>query len=312
MAPEIAELGIKASDFYIDESCARGLASSCNASDRRQGMELPVDRGSGILSAANAHFCGALYFGTGGIGGLSVINGSFIKRGFKSNHGPARSGKSPRVNLDDYVNHETGIGSLLRSTDRTARRIQWKTTFMGRFGRPYARRQTLQDNLFFDFVKGQTAVKCSGLGSVPGVGDLLGAFSDLTLGLILIVPNFDVYHTADVGLQPKILPSIDDFSEAYKPLAFVFREPNARWAPELFKPPKPGFYAYAQAISYNPDEIGLYSQNWAARLIPARKMDNLNPILNRMSSRASSSFDNLRTRMTKITDTAGWREINAH
>jgi len=100
---------------------------------------------------------------------------------------------------------------------------------------------------------------------------LLGAFSDLTLGLILIVPNFDVYHTADVGLQPKILPSIDDFSEAYKPLAFVFREPNARWAPEY-----------------------------------------LNPILNRMSSRASSSFDNLRTRMTKITDTAGWREINAH
>lgn len=302
----------KVTDFYFDESCVRGLASSCDSGNKRQGMELPIERGDSIASAANAHFCGALYFGTGGIAGQGLLNGSYIKRGFPSNRGPARSGNSPNIALDKHVNSRTGIGRLLQDTDNTARSIRWKSSWAGRFGQPYPRRQTQTSNLFFDFVTAQTGIKCSGVGNVLPVDDILGAFSMITFGLILTVPKFDVYHTVDVGLVPKILPSIDSFSEAYKPLAFVFRKPNARWAPELFKPPKPGFYAYAQAIAYNPDEIGLYSQNWAARLIAAKKMDNLSPILNRMSSKASSSFDNLRERMAKVTDMTGWREINAH
>ena len=302
----------RVTDFYFDESCVRGLASSCDSSNKRQGMELPIERGNSIASAANAHFCGALYFGTGGIAGQGLLNGSYIKRGFPSNRGPARSGTSPNTDLDKHVNSRTGIGRLLRDTDSTARSIRWKSSWAGRFGMPYPRRQTQTSNLFFDFVRAQTGIKCSGIGNVLPVNDILGAFSTISFGLILTVPKFDVYHTVDVGLAPKILPSIDSFSEAYKPLAFVFRKPNARWAPKLFSSPKPGYYAFAQAIAYNPDEIGLYSQNWAARLIPAKKINNLRPVLNRMNARASNSFDALHERLGKVTDISGWSKINAH
>jgi hypothetical protein len=157
---------------------------------------------------------------------------------------------------------------------------------------------------------------CAGdlLGSLlPGFLDSIGSFiSDA--GIILSMPTANVYHPRTGGglgaFIPSILPDIDDFDDDYKPLVFTYRKANKRWGPgNVFQDPNDGFVSYSQAITFNPDEIGLYSQNWQARLIPATKMEDPDAVRQRMSGKRPGSFEDLEQDLQKIPNDGTWSKV---
>jgi hypothetical protein len=180
---------------------------------------------------------------------------------------------------------------------------------------PYEQKE--ERNVYKDLVNVRTANMC--------IGDPVGKFTD-AIGMSGVsqiasvvtgaLPNIDVYHPMDEDVLPTIQPKLTDYSDAYKPLAFVFRKPNGRWSPSVFKNPTKGFHTYSEALVYNPDEIGLYSQNWQARLIPAEKMANhLSEIVTRMKSKAPSQFKSseygLIDDLTEVQNDNSWGDVVA-
>ena len=159
------------------------------------------------------------------------------------------------------------------------------------------------------------------------IGDPVGDFtsslgldglSGITDAIFKPMPDIDVYHPKDVDLIPQIMPSIDDFSDAYKPLSMVMRTPNERWAPSVFRDTnrangdKRQFYTYSQTLLFNPDEIGLYSQNWQSRLIPATKMGSgLAGVLSRMEGEIPEGFNAMKENLGAVQDMTSWGQIVA-
>ncbi|SEQ35593.1 hypothetical protein SAMN05428995_1045 [Loktanella sp. DSM 29012] len=120
----------KISDFYIDASCEKGMAESCDNGTQRQGMELPVTRNE--PRAVYPRFCAALYFGTGGVdlgkipflsniapqmGSLAqipAIHGSFHRRGFDINSGPMYGGSENDPYLPTHISRDSTMGDKLK------------------------------------------------------------------------------------------------------------------------------------------------------------------------------------------------------
>lgn len=184
-------------------------------------------------------------------------------------------------------------------------------------GFAYPADQTEDDNIFITMVELRTAARCLGQGEQGGGGlggALLGFITQLA-GLVGLstVPDFDVYHPVQgpnsINGVPVIQPDLDDFPDAYRPLAFVFREGGIRWSPRYFQDPNPGFVRYAQAITYNPDEVSLYSQNWRARLIPATRMRDRAAVVARMNGRVPPSFEAFRTDLESVGGAPGWDQL---
>jgi hypothetical protein len=331
-AKQIAQ-SAKVTDIYFDDSCAQGIATSCDSSNKRQGMELPIVKDK--QNEAYYTFCAALHFGTGGfdlgsiipglpsVGG-SLMNGSYVKRGFPILKGPMYGGKS-NEHLRDFINDETDIGKILKKYWDLAERKQlydgntiigflWGDS-LGDKGLQYPYEQKEDSNLFTDWVDLKIALQCLGAASIPGLSQILSVLGALTHD----VPKMDLYYPIDDGGSgfsalpdfPKIQPGIDDYSDHYKPLAFVYRKSNKRWMPKVFKDTNKGFYAYSEALVFNPDEIGLYSQNWQSRLIPAKKMETLSSIVSRMGSKAPSDFSDLKTDLQSVQGDSSWSEVVA-
>lgn len=371
-------------DLYFDESCARGVATSCDPANPRQGMELPVTINEPM--AAYLGFCSGLFFGTGGLatghvpllgdipglsilGSTSLMNGSFERRLFPLNEGPMYGGAAngerylpihvSRTSgigqaLEDYQDmaHETRMydgvinvlqtptriasfaarlarrillgrstGGIQRSYERRARSILdyliiggTSTAEYGGPGLAYPMDQTRDRNIFTIIVEARVAAQCAGLtGQGSGFGDQLVGFvsrvPDL-FGLSEPMPQFDLYHPVQganaVGGVVTILPGIDDFPDDYRPLAFVFRESNDRWAPNLFIDPNEGFVRYAQSIIFNPDELSMFSQNWRARLIPATRLLDRQAVLDRMEGEIPESMQEFRRDLEAVGDVDGW------
>jgi hypothetical protein len=313
-------------DMYFDNSCAKpSEAQSCNSSNKRQGMNLPVVKNN--YPTANLVFCAALHFGTGGFDlgsiipgvpsfGASLMNGSYVKRGFPTLKGPMYGGKNNK-HLRDFINDETKIGEILKQyydyadldllyDGNTIIGFLWGDDLDDK-GLQYPYEQKKDDNLFTDWVDLKVALQCSGANSVPGLSQIISLVSLITHD----VPPMDLYHPVDQGTVPTIQPGLSDFSDAYKPLSFIYRKPNKRWASKVFKHPNKGFYAYSESLLYNPDEIGLYSQNWRARLIPAKKMTTLSPILSRMGSKSPSDFGDLKNDLQSVSGDSSWSTVVA-
>jgi len=393
LAEQIAQ-EYKVTDIFFDDSCANPgepgpvRATSCDGSDKRQGMNLPVIKGG---LDGHTRFCSGLHFGTAGlslpdlgvggidlpsilpdIGDASLINGSYVKRGFPANDGPLGGGGSAETpHLRDFVNNETGIGKRvedyyqttsaenlfdgLLNPVATAMRLAEAALEVGelideellesalqevedavskvpklRARSPdqvgavnWPGEQTEDDNVYKDLVNVRVGNMCIGdpISALGGLSGVLESFSFLTGAL----PDIDVYHYAsdDMGgpvpllssaqlTLPVVQPGFDDYSDHFKVLAFSYRAPNARWAPGLFKPPAEGFTTYAQAIVYNPDEIGLYSQNWKALLMPAEKMEDtskLKDVLARMPQKAPANFHSTKSRIEPVYQGSGWSDL---
>lgn len=129
------------------------------------------------------------------------------------------------------------------------------------------------------------------------------------------LPTVNVYHPRGVELLPKLLQPAENYTDHYKALALVNREPNKYWAPKVFrgsKDKKQSFYKYAQAIVYNREEIGLYSQNWEARLIPATRLQDAQGVVSRMTDdKITDSFTDLKNDLSSVTGEATWGTVVA-
>jgi hypothetical protein len=384
-ASQIAEVH-NVTDIYFDESCARGIAASCDDGDRRQGMELPVTVNE--PRAVYLHFCAALFQGTGGLSsaglpmlgnipgmssfeGVPLMNGSFQRRGFPINEGPMRGGDA---NGDRYlpihVSKTSDIGYALsdyqdmaqdirlydgvlnafatpaelisfsarlatrillgRSTDRMQRDAERRARdafnniiiggtstdrYMRGPGIAYPTDQTPDSNLFTQMVETRVAAQCVGAVGRGSVGSGLVDFLAPVTGILgfSTVPDFDLYHPVRAAgsnaVLPVVMPDLEDFDDDYRPLAFVYRERGSRWSPVVFEEPNEGFVRYGQAITYNPDEISMYSQNWRARLIPADRMEDLEDVLQRMERDAPPAFDEFRSDLETVAGAADWNEL---
>lgn len=373
-AEQIAK-SINVTNIYFDDRCnGNPKATSCDNSDRRQGMDLPIVKNK--KPDAYARFCAGLHFGTGGISlgtiglgplssflgggdidlGGSLINGSYVKRGFPNNKGPLTSGgNDEHPHLRDFVNRETRIGHLMEeyydaltaksmfdgfmygvNVPKSALRTAEAALELGDLadvdfegddnfenvvsgvpavgqrslqsvgGINWPTKQTEEDNYYKLLVNLRVANMCIGdpMGAIPGLSSLSSFFSFATGAL----PTINVYHPAGEGLLPTLQPGLDDFSDEFKVVSFAYRERNSRWAPKVFKAPVEGFYTYSQAIVHNKDEIGLYSQNWRARLMPATKLeDSATDVVNRMQQDAEDDFDPLAERLQNVVTDDSWK-----
>ncbi len=367
-AEQIAQ-SIKVTNIYFDDSCnGSPEATSCNSSDKRQGMDLPIDKNK--RPDAYLRFCAGLHLGTGGfsLGGFGLpglstnvnlggglINGSYVQRGFEYNEGPLTAGgNDEHPHLRDFVNRETRIGMLMEEYYHTLTAKNMFDGFMYGINAPksvargieaglelgdladvdfqgddnyepiqeaipavgakslqsvgginWPKEQTEDDNFYKDLVNLRVANMCAGdlTSAVPGLSSLSSFFSFATGAL----PTINVYHPAGEGLVPTMQPGLDDFSDHYKVVSFVFRERNSRWAPQVFKAPIEGFYSYGQAIVHNKDEIGLYSQNWRARLMNSTKLEESgSAVMQRMQQDAYDDFSPLADRLQNVVNDSSW------
>lgn len=363
----VAAKSAKVTDIYFDKNCAYGQASSCSNSNKRQGMELPLDRNT---TKSVLGFCAAMHFGSLGVKldlptkvippvAVTLANGSYLRRKFPTGKGPMYGGKGKKTHLRDYINEETSIGYIIHDYYRMARRKQLvdgilalpfvgfnavkvvtgmaKDVFKGgdgdvpsevleaigtmydvpigtslekKFKLNYPYKQSDDDNFYTDVVDFRIGTKCIG-GAIPGVTQVLNSLSSVPMPFSTM-PDFDTYYPKGVSFPPLPgPPSLDDFDDGFKPLGFTYRKPNKRWAPKLYKDPTKGFYAYSQAITFNPDEIGIYSQNWQARLMKADRIEIPGPVADRMQSKAGGDFGTLASNLKKVKDLTGWKQVNA-
>jgi hypothetical protein len=309
-------------DMYFDKHCTSGCGNAnITVKKHRMGMSLPVDKNP--YPKAQLNFCAALHFGTVGAAislpfpglssiGASLKNGSYLKRKFPSLKGPMRSGKGGRASMTDYINRQTGIGSLLTDNYNLSRNkltlwIASSTWSYAKAGWPT--KQKKDNNYYTQWMALKTAAACA---APKAVGDI---FTKMALSPI---PSYDLFHPKGVTVV-KLFPSLADFTDDYKILGFTYRMPNKRWVPKVFKGPKSqqqkGFYAYSQGLIFNPDEMGLYSQNWQAKLIPAKRMENqLGAVTQRMGQLAqegSSNFKDLQTDLNRVKSKASWGQVVA-
>ena len=376
-ATQIAEQ-MNARDLYFDDSCADPggagpvRAASCDDANDHQGMNLPVVKN--LRSDGYLRFCLALHNGTGGMSlpgplgaltgggatGISLINGSYLKRGFRANKGPLGGGGSDETpHLRDHVNDETRMGLLMEeywgiltrdnlfdglinpaATIAVAgeglldvaglaaeelkdaqEKLQDATDSIPKIdatspedegGLNWPKEQTEDDNMYKDLVNLRVLNQCAG----DPAGALLGGMNLGFIGTLTgALPNVDVYHPAYDGMGfaptlPDIQPTLEDYSDHFKILAFTQRIRNDRWAPEVFQNPSSDFFAFSQAIVYNEDEIGLYSQNWKAILMPASKFeDTPTQVTDRLSNRGHGDFSGLGDRMQPVVTEEGWDRV---
>ena len=384
LAEQIAQ-DYKVQNIFFDDSCANPggagpvKAASCNDSDKRQGMNLPVVKNKRL--DGYVRFCAGLMTGTSGLGlsgisipgipglgqlgGGSLMNGSYFQRGFPMNKGPFLGGGSDGTpNLRDFVNDETGMGERLEEyydlmtadsmfdglinphgtiarlgeaaaevaaiadeeLDEVTNQIEDFNSNLPLIGAKtpeevgglnWPTQQTADDNYYKDLVNLRVANMCIG----DAIGALLGGVNFDFLNVVTgALPDIDVYHPAadsynNLGVSLDWLqPYYDDYSNHYKVLAFSFRPPNTLWAPGIFRKPNndsaEGYFTYSQAIVYNSDEIGLYSQNWKAVLMPADKMELIpDEVIQRIPSKAPSDFGPVQDRVQPVHTLNEWERV---
>ncbi len=307
-------------DLYFDNHCRSNCGNAnITVKKHRMGMSLPVDKNP--FPKAQLNFCAALHFGTVGAGvslpfpgfssiGASLKNGSYLKRKFPPLKGPMRSGKGGRTGMTDYINRQTGIGSLLTDNYKLSRNklTLWMASSTWSFAKAgWPTKQKKDSNYYTQWMALKTAAACAAPQAVGAIFNKM-AFSP--------IPSYDLFHPKGVTIV-KLFPGIDDFTDDYKILGFTYRRPNKRWALKVFKGPKQsaqkGFYTYSQGLIYNPDEMGLYSQNWQAKLIPAKRMQGgkLSTVTSNMGSYASSNFKDLQTDLNRVKSKASWGTVVA-
>jgi hypothetical protein len=172
----------------------------------------------------------------------------------------------------------------------------------------WPREQTEEKNEYKSLVNLRVANMCAGdiTSAVPGLNALSSFFSFATGAL----PQVNVYHPADEGITPTLQPGLDDFSDNYKVVSFAVRQRNSRWAPSVFENPVEGFFGYAQSIVHNPDEIGLYTQNWQGRLMHSTKFeDSGQTVVQRMQNDAPAEFDPLASRLDAVVGSGTWQRL---
>ncbi len=178
-------------------------------------------------------------------------------------------------------------------------------SYRGGPGESYPFDQTEDKNVFTMMTELRVAAKCSGIGEASKLaGSIIGKIATFT-GLLTQVPDFDLYHPRSIRDEswlprPTVLPGLDDFHNDYQPLAFALRLPNQRWANTYFRVHPQGYLKYAQAITYNPEEISLYSQSWRARLVPAHKLRDLSTVVSNMKNNLPPRFSPYETLMGKM------------
>jgi hypothetical protein len=180
----------------------------------------------------------------------------------------------------------------------------------------FGRRQQPHDNIFTDLVQARVLTRCAGVtgGGAGALDQVIGALSQLG-GLVGFQPvaQFDLYYpvqaSGGLGGLPRVMPGLDDFPDAYRPLALTFRQGGTRWSPTRFPDPNTGFIRYAQALTYNPDETSMFSQNWRARLMPATRMHDRQAIINRMAARSPAAFNEFRADLQSVGGAAGWTDL---
>ena len=188
------------------------------------------------------------------------------------------------------------------------------TSLESKYGLNYPWEQKTKDNIYTVMQNIKIVNICANdpIGSVTG--DLgVGGISGFTDAVFPILPAIHHYHPRDIGIIPKLpVPSLEDYTDYYRPLAMVKRKSNKRWAPTIFKDSNEAFFTYGQSLLFNPDEMGLYSQNWQSRLIPATKMrDDLAGVLSRMDGQMSPEFQDMKDDLGAVQDMAGWSRLVA-
>jgi len=96
---------------------------------------------------------------------------------------------------------------------------------------------------------------------------------DIQGGMGFIKPyNLSIFH---INKPAPSLGYLGKIRDEYSLMAFTgYEQEKGPVAPSVFSNPAQGFYAYAQAEVYNDTFYDLYTQDWNAKLVPTRLMQN--------------------------------------
>lgn len=282
------------SDFYFHDRCTR--ASSCRGDETSQGMDLPLETGT---TAAQAEFCLGMTLGTTPMVGASTRS-SFSARGFPTGRGPFTHGGSDSLpNVKDHVNSFVAIGQRLESFKDFYDDERLPLTNR-KFYTNYILEQKEDNNSFTRGVDYRMISLCEPTGVVSSL-----------FGIGVTMPEF----YGPIGANPlHLTPTRDaeDLSPDYKILTFARRAPSLRLGDGVVRRGLPDTVGYAQAVVFNADHISLFSQRWVAKLMPASRFADPAEVGEQMRSEAPRAFRVIADRLRRVTDTEGWRMVNAH
>lgn len=270
---------------YADPCAAQGR---CGAGDMPTGMSLPVEPGG---SAARATACLGLRFGT--LGGRTT----FQAKGFALGTGPMSAGGSTaNPDVQSHINVTTGIGGRLERLYTYLDDLYMVSpSGPNRFPR-YANFLLSQDdgggNAFSRRFVSKEVDFCTGFGGI--------------YPLDAPVPEF----WRPVGGEGQMIAAPADMPEAYQILALAQNDRTSRVGLALLTEPEDGHFAYAQATAFNPDGISLFSQNWRAERMPARRVDTPAVLAEDLRRDAPAAFQPLANVLADLTADMGG--INAH
>ncbi len=285
--------------FFVYPACLPGGSSECRGRGD-EGGDLPLERGGLASGAAHMEMCVAAERGSDGRN-----RHDFMLRGFPIGKGPyTAGGAANRPHLRDHVNHTAGFASLLPFFDSVMRNSDW----LIRYSTPpkYASRQSANDNHFTDLMDGVWSMACG-----PASGLISMA------GLSLPLPR--TYWIKDRSPASVMAPDVGFLAMDYEKLArlvVVARQRGGRFNPENFEEREDAYNAYAQALSFNPQALDLYTSRWTARLVPASLMDRAQEVAKALPGRAYPAgrnwFGVMKDTIQAGPDNREWSRVNLH
>jgi hypothetical protein len=293
--------------------------SGCNgARSPIQGSSLPVHgRGLGF-----AELCKAASEGSDGKQRLN-----FDKLGYPSNKGPyTGGGSSSNPHVKDYISKETGVAgvSLGRALQLFKEAYPYPEPWWGTGSSPlYEEDQSEDEN---EFTRKMDTVWNSVCGSVTSAvisvvdGLLGGVLGDVMPQPYVLGRDSSAGNIAiDLGNLFGASSFLGTFSAAcvqlpkdFQFLAYAARGTHSRISVGIYESALPGDYAYGQSCVYNPQSFDLYTQNWQAKMMPAKHMDDPDSVLSALDTRGPDEFSALVNALKRAGNTDAFQVINVH
>lgn len=295
---------LKIDDFHFTEPCKGNLSKNCQGGRTRDGMSLPIKKGTVQARLERCTFM---------MTGMTLKGTTFYTRGFPIGRGPMRyGGSSGEPVVKDFINDDTGVGEMLED-----------------FHDFYdSRKSDLPKYWFSGFTKHPKWANLQGTQKKDGPNSFTRRYDAKYASLCVMeqqnIPNLwgflpileapvpTSWELIDVPIlgapvtEPKKMP------DAFKILTFAAKDKSRRTGDRVFTNRREPHVAYAQSGVYNPDGASLYSQNWRQRMVGADRMDKPTTTANHLKNKAPSDFDRLVRMLEQIGNANGWERIHAH
>nr|WP_256995431.1 Tad domain-containing protein [Rhizobium sp. L1K21] len=284
--------------FFVYPPCNPSGASDCTGQGD-EGGDLPLSRNGFERLLAHTEMCQAAQSGS-----VGESRYNFRVHGFPDGRGPyTAGGSSSRPHLRDHVNHTAGFASLLPFYDGVMRGTDW----LIRYPKPpyYDKRQRSDNNHFTELMNTNWSALCGAAGSVTAQ----------VANLFLTMP--DTYWIDGRSYGSVMASQIGFMSMDYEKLSrlvVVARARGGRFNPEDFEEREDPYNAYAQALTFNPQALDLYTSAWTSRLTPASYMDKATAVAEALTTKAENKqwFGLLARIIQRERSDNVWASVNFH